>query len=64
MPSGGGTPAQSGYVGFASEIQVNPAVAADPALVRDGTNAIAGSAHRRVRVHAQPGGRAGRASPR
>lgn len=43
VPAGGGTPVQSGYVGFASEIQVNPAVQSDPALVRDGTNAIAGS---------------------
>ncbi len=43
VASGGGTPVQSGYVGFASEIQVNPAVTADPSLVQDGTNAIAGS---------------------
>ncbi|MGH7121241.1 MAG: flagellar hook-associated protein FlgK [Acetobacteraceae bacterium] len=43
VPSGGGSPVQSGYVGFASEIEVNPAVTANPALVRDGTNAIAGS---------------------
>jgi len=43
VPSGGGVPAQSGYLGFASEIQVNPAVAATPALVRDGTTSIAGS---------------------
>ncbi|MGH7066983.1 MAG: flagellar hook-associated protein FlgK [Acetobacteraceae bacterium] len=43
VPSGGGVPVQSGYVGFAAEIEVNPAVSADPALVRDGTNAIAGS---------------------
>lgn len=43
VPAGGGTPVQQGYVGFASEIQVNPAVQADPSLVRDGTNAIAGS---------------------
>jgi flagellar hook-associated protein 1 len=43
VPAGGGTPVQSGYVGFASVIQVNPAVQADPSLVRDGTNAIAGS---------------------
>jgi flagellar hook-associated protein 1 FlgK len=43
VPSGGGTPVQSGYVGYSSEIEVNPAVAADPSLVRDGTNAIAGS---------------------
>jgi flagellar hook-associated protein 1 len=44
VPSGGGTPAQAGYLGFAGTIQVNPAVAADPSLVRDGTNAVAGSA--------------------
>jgi len=43
VPAGGGDPVQQGYVGFASEIQVNPAVQADPSLVRDGTNAIAGS---------------------
>ncbi len=43
VPAGGGTPLQSSYLGFASEIQVNPAVANDPSLVRDGTNAIAGS---------------------
>ncbi|MBN9509357.1 MAG: flagellar hook-associated protein FlgK [Alphaproteobacteria bacterium] len=43
VPSGGGMPVQSGYVGYASEIQVNPAVAADPSLVRDGTNTVAGS---------------------
>ena len=44
VPVGGGAPAQSSYLGYASEIQVNPAVAANPALVRDGTGAIAGSA--------------------
>lgn len=44
VPAGGGVPVQSGYLGYASEIQVNPAVAANPALVRDGTNAVAGSA--------------------
>lgn len=43
VPAGGGSPAQSGYVGFASEIQVNPAVQTNPALVRDGTTMIAGS---------------------
>ena len=43
VPTGGGTPAQAGYVGFAGVVQVNPAVTADPSLVRDGTNAIAGS---------------------
>ncbi len=43
VPSGGGTPVQSGYVGFAAEIQVNPAVQADPSLVRDGNVSVAGS---------------------
>ena len=43
VPAGGGTPVQAGYVGYASEMQVNPAVAGDPSLVRDGTTAIAGS---------------------
>lgn len=43
VPAGGGTPVQSTYVGFASEIQVNPAVIASPSLVRDGTQDVAGS---------------------
>ncbi len=43
MPAVTGPNAQSGYVGFASEIAVNPAVAAQPSLVRDGTHAVAGS---------------------
>ncbi len=41
VPAGGGTPAQSGYVGFSGDIQVNPAVQSNASLVRDGTNAIA-----------------------
>jgi flagellar hook-associated protein 1 FlgK len=40
VPAGGGTPAQSGYVGFAATMQVNAQVTADPSLVRDGTNAV------------------------
>ena len=44
VPSAGGTPVQSGYVGFASTIQVNTAVQATPSLVRDGTQAVAFSA--------------------
>ena len=44
VPATGGTPAQANYVGFAGTIGVNPSVAADAALVRDGTSAIAGSA--------------------
>ena len=39
VPTGGGVPVQSTYVGFAATIQVNPAVQADPSLVRDGTAA-------------------------
>ncbi len=42
IPSSSGPPAQSGYVGFAATIQVNPAVTANPSLVRDGTQAVAG----------------------
>lgn len=37
VPAGGGTPAQSGYVGMAQTLQVNPAVSANPALVQQGT---------------------------
>lgn len=43
VPAGGGAPTQSGYIGFAGTIQVSPAIAANPSLVRDGTTAIAGS---------------------
>ncbi len=43
VPSGEGFPAQSSYLGFSSEIQVNPAVSANPSLVRDGTNAVPGN---------------------
>jgi flagellar hook-associated protein 1 FlgK len=32
---------QSGYVGFSSDISVNPAVTANPSLVRDGTQTVA-----------------------
>lgn len=42
VPAGGGVPVQTGYVGFAATIQVNPAVQATPSLVRDGTRAITG----------------------
>lgn len=34
---------QAGYVGYAAAISVNPAVAAHPSLVRDGTHAVVGS---------------------
>jgi flagellar hook-associated protein 1 len=42
VPVGGGIPVQSGYVGFATTIQVNPAVLADPSAVRDGTPSTSG----------------------
>lgn len=43
VPAGGGTPAQAAYVGYSSTIQVNAVVTGNPSLVRDGTNAIAGT---------------------
>lgn len=43
VPSGSGTPAQDGFIGFAGTIAVNPAIVASPSLVRDGTQAVAGS---------------------
>ncbi len=42
VPVAAPPPAQNGYVGFASTIQVNPAVQADPSAVRDGTPSISG----------------------
>ena len=41
VPAGGGIPVQTGYVGYAGIIQVNPAVNANPSLVRDGTDTVA-----------------------
>jgi flagellar hook-associated protein 1 len=43
VPTSVPPPVQNGYVGFASTIQVNPAVQAQPSLVRDGTHVVAGS---------------------
>jgi flagellar hook-associated protein 1 FlgK len=40
LPQSTAAPAQSGYVGFASTIQVNPLVSATPSLVRDGTRSV------------------------
>jgi flagellar hook-associated protein 1 FlgK len=44
VPAATGPQTQSGYVGYAGIIAVNPAVVATPSLVRDGTHAVAGSA--------------------
>ncbi len=38
VPTGGGVPVQSGYVGYAGTIQVNAAVTSDPSMMRDGTD--------------------------
>jgi flagellar hook-associated protein 1 FlgK len=43
IPQSTTTPLQSGYVGYANTITVNPAIVTTPSLVRDGTTAIAGS---------------------
>jgi flagellar hook-associated protein 1 FlgK len=40
LPTSTTTPVQSGYVGFASTIEVNPTVSATPSLVRDGTRSV------------------------
>jgi flagellar hook-associated protein 1 FlgK len=44
LPPTGGSPAQSGYLGYAGTIQLNPAVSTMPSLIRDGTSVVAGSA--------------------
>lgn len=59
VPQPGAPPLQTGYVGFASEITVNPAVVATPTLVRDGTNAVAGSPTGASAFTPNPGGYAG-----
>ena len=43
LPTNSGPQIQSGYVGYAGTITVNPAVVATPSLVRDGTQAVTGS---------------------
>ncbi len=43
VPVSTGPNAQSGYVGYADTITVNPLVSTTPSLVRDGTQAITGS---------------------
>jgi flagellar hook-associated protein 1 FlgK len=41
--AGGGTPVQSGYLGFSATITVNPYVVSNPVAVVNGTQAVAGS---------------------
>jgi len=43
VPQSGGTPVQTNYLGFSASITVNPAVLGNPALVVNGTQAVAGS---------------------
>jgi flagellar hook-associated protein 1 FlgK len=50
---------QSNYVGFASTIQVNPAVQQDPSLVRDGTHQIGAAGDPNYFAPNPPGGPAG-----
>jgi flagellar hook-associated protein 1 FlgK len=59
VPAGGGIPVQAGYVGFSADITVNPAVVANPALLRDGTQAIAGSPTGATAFTPNPNGLAG-----
>ncbi len=59
VPAAAGPPAQAGYIGFAQAIQVNPSVAASPALVRDGTHAVASGGGASAFTPNPPGGPAG-----
>ncbi len=59
VPASGGAPAQANYLGFSSSITVNPAVAATPSLVRDGTQAVAGSPTGASAFTPNPGNEAG-----
>ncbi|NPD69615.1 flagellar hook-associated protein FlgK [Lichenicola cladoniae] len=44
LPGSGGTgPSPAGQVGFANVIQVNPAVSANPSIVRDGSHDVTGT---------------------
>ncbi|MCR0980888.1 flagellar hook-associated protein FlgK [Roseomonas populi] len=44
VPDPSGAYATGGWIGFAGALRVNPAVTADPGLVRDGTRAVAAGA--------------------
>jgi flagellar hook-associated protein 1 FlgK len=59
VPVSTSAPVQSGYLGFSSVITVNPAVVATPSLVRDGTQAVAGSASGASAFTPNPNGEAG-----
>jgi flagellar hook-associated protein 1 len=59
VPAAGGPPVQANYLGFASTITVNPAVIANPALVRDGSHAVVGSPTGASAFTPNPNGQAG-----
>ncbi len=60
VPAAAGSPAQAGYIGFAESIQVNPAVLASAALVRDGSHPVAtGAGGATAFTPNPPGGPAG-----
>jgi flagellar hook-associated protein 1 FlgK len=60
VPVSAPPPVQNGYVGFSTTIQVNPAVEADPSLLRDGTHPVVGNpAGPSAFVPNPPGGPAG-----
>jgi flagellar hook-associated protein 1 FlgK len=59
IPAAGATPVQANYVGFAGSITVNPAVVAQPSLVRDGNITVAGSPTGPAAFTPNPSGLAG-----
>jgi flagellar hook-associated protein 1 FlgK len=59
LPAAGGIPAQANYLGFAGSITVNPVVIGNPALVRDGDHAVAGSPTGASAFTPNPNGQAG-----
>ena len=56
VPTSTGPAAQTGYVGYADDIGVNPLVTVTPSLVRDGTQAVTGSSTGASAFTPNPGG--------
>lgn len=56
VPAASGPLVQSGHVGFADAISVNPAVAADPSKVRDGSHDVGGASPFAVNPAGGPSG--------